>query len=80
MKPNARAETKFLIDIDNVVITDTETYPDEVIKHLKDIKVKIFMVYRTKNGFHIITEPFNPNLFNYEFGEIKKDGLLLLSY
>ena len=76
MKPNSRAETKFLIDVDNIIDWDIST----VVNHLKKIGVKVILKYPTKNGFHIITEPFNPNLFNSEFGEVKKDGLLLLDF
>lgn len=76
MKPNSRAETKFLIDVDNIIDWSIST----VVNHLKKIGVKIILKYPTKNGFHIITEPFNPNLFNNEFGEVKKDGLLLLDF
>lgn len=82
MKPGSRAETKFLIDIDNVTfdLSVNDPCPDKVISHLREIEVKVIVFYRTKNGFHIITEPFNPNDFNSEFGEIKKDGLLLLDF
>ena len=76
MKPNSRAETKFLIDID-----EEATNSIEIAKTLlEEIGVKIILRYPTKNGIHIITEPFNPNLFNSEFGEVKKDGLLLLDF
>lgn len=80
MKPNSRAETKFLIDIDDIIKTEKNWDISIIEKHLKEIKVKILLTYPTKNGFHIITEPFNPNLFNDKFGEIKKDGLLLLDF
>jgi len=80
MKQSSRAETKFLIDIDDF-IKEKEDWDISIIEnHLKDIKAKVILKYPTKNGIHIITEPFNPNLFNNEFGEIKKDGLLLLDY
>ena len=80
MKHNSRAETKFLIDIDNIE-TDKENIDISIIEnHLKEIKAEVILKYPTKNGIHIITEPFNPNLFNNEFGEIKKDALLLLDY
>jgi len=75
MKPSSRAETKFLIDIDDIIFHSTM-----VENHLKEIGVKTILQYPTKNGTHIITEPFNPNDFNSEFGEIKKDGLLLLDF
>lgn len=80
MKQSSRAETKFLIDVDSI-IKESENWDISYIEeHLEKIGVKIILKYPTKNGFHIITEPFNPNLFNHEFGEVKKDALLLLDY
>jgi len=78
MKQNARAETLFLIDIDNIVGNTRDI--SYVEKHLKDLNVEIITKYETKNGVHIITKPFNPNLFDSRFGEIKKDALLLLDF
>ncbi len=72
MKPNSRDETYFLIDYD-------DTYSvKEIEGRLKELGVKILLRYKTKNGWHIITESFNPN----EMGgiEIKKDALLLLDF
>lgn len=81
MKQNARAETLFLIDIDNIIFHNTDKFHIELVEqHLKEIRVEIIVKYPTKNGVHIVTKPFNPNLFQNEFGEIKKDALLLLSY
>ncbi len=79
MNPRSKAETKFLIDIDNLG-TEDKWDISEVEKHLVNIEVKIILQYPTKNGIHIITEPFNPNLWNSDYGDIKKDGLLLLDY
>ena len=76
MKQNAKAETLFLIDIDE----KEENSFEMAKKELEKIKVEIVTEYPTKNGTHIITKPFNPNLFNNKFGEIKKDGLLLLEF
>lgn len=75
MQQNARAETLFLIDIDGA--WDDISFVKE---HLLEIKVEVVCMYKTKNGLHVITKPFNPNLFNNEFGEIKKDALLLLDF
>jgi hypothetical protein len=78
MKQNCREETLFLIDIDEEV-TDQDC---KVLarEHLKNLGVEIVYEYPTKNGTHIITKPFNPNLFNTNFGEVKKDALLLIDY
>ena len=78
MKPASRAETRFLIDIDDIIGDKSDI--SFVDQYLEDIKVKVLLKYPTKNGWHIITEPFNPALWNGNFGEIKKDALLLLDY
>ena len=78
MCPQSRVETKFLIDVDNIIGDKSDI--SIVDKHLKDIKVKVLLKYRTKNGWHIITKPFNPALYDSRFGDIHKDALLLLSY
>jgi len=78
MKPNCRANTLFLIDIDEEVTDkDCSSYAR---KNLEKIGAEIVYEYPTKNGIHIITKPFNPNLFNSNFGEVKKDSLLLLDF
>jgi predicted metal-binding protein len=74
MSSSCRAETNFLIDVDNPNdILDTEEL-------LKKLEINILFKYLTKNGWHIITKPFNPALWNNKFGEIKKDSLLLISF
>jgi hypothetical protein len=78
MQPNCRTETFFLIDIDNVQGETTDI--SLVERHLERLKVEVVAKYLTKNGVHIITKPFNPNQFHSEFGEIKKDALLLLDF
>ena len=78
MKPSCRAETLFLIDIDEEVTDkDCTSYAR---KNLKEINAEIIYEYPTKNGTHIITKPFNPSLFNSNFGEVKKDSLMLISF
>lgn len=70
MRPNARTETNFLIDIDE----------DDDYEKIKSDLCKITrnqFEYKTKNGYHIITTPFNPALLK---AKINKDGLLLLYY
>jgi len=80
MKQNCRAETKFLIDIDHIIKEAKNWDISYIEEHLEEIGVKVILKYPTKNGYHIITEPFNPTLWNCEFGEVKKDALLLLDY
>jgi hypothetical protein len=70
------AETKyFLIDVD----TQEEKELAKVSKSLEEIGVQTLDVGITPNGVHVITEPFNPNLFKLDH-EIKKDAQLLISW
>jgi len=75
MKPKCKETSYFVIDIDE---NENEPQLEEVMKELKDQNVKIIMQYKTPNGTHIITYPYNPN--NTPSANIKKDGLLLLNY
>ena len=71
MQPQSKAESNFLIDIDE------GDNLKEAITVLSTITRNVFK-YKTKNGHHLITEPFNPERMNG--WEIKKDGLILLDY
>lgn len=79
MTPSSRMkdESYFIFDVDNEEGRDVN---GECLAKLAELNVEIAMQYKTKNGWHIITKPFNPNLFNVSGVEIKKDGLLLLAY
>lgn len=73
MQPQARAETNFLLDIDtkdNATLKDIETRLLKITRN--------FFRYETKNGYHIVSQPFNPNLLPDV--DINKDGLMLLDY
>lgn len=75
MTPSSRAEGMFLVDCDS---TEAD---HEAMGQLAELGVEILDHFPTKNGWHMITEPFNPNLFKpMKEVEIKKDGLLLLKY
>lgn len=69
MNPNARNVTMFLIDCDS-----DEEY--KAALNQLDGKVAILFDYPTKNGRHLITEPFNPNKFDGL--QIKKDDLVYI--
>ena len=68
MNPNARAQNHFIIDCDS--------QNEYVNAHLQLRPEDILMEYATKNGFHVITNPFNPN----ERGnmQIKKDDMMFI--
>lgn len=73
MQPGSRQGSGFLIDIDG---EGDITAP--VLKWLAEHKIEVLKQYKTPNGWHLITPPFNPNEYNAG-GEIKKDALLLLA-
>ena len=78
-RPNTRDSTLFLIDIDD----DEVLIESGVIARLNKFKIKILDEYRTKNGWHIITEPFQypkliPELKKWD--NVKVDGMALLKY
>lgn len=71
------AETSlFVIDVDDIEGRDTQ---GEALEECARLNVDILKTYRTKNGWHFITKPFNPSLWKHE-SEIKKDALILLDY
>jgi len=76
MQESARETPYFLIDVDNIEDRDTS---GENLKELARLNVEVINQFKTKNGWHIVTKPFNPALYQAS-GEIKKDGQLLLSY
>lgn len=76
MQPQQRATNLFMFDIDNIEGRDVMgealcAIPNE----------HILKQYPTKNGWHIITKPFNyTDIKLHDNFEFKKDGLLLLAY
>lgn len=71
MSPQARNSTQFLLDIDDGL--DIKTVKEKLTQITRN-----FITYKTKNGWHIISQPFNPTLLPNV--PINKDGLLLLNY
>lgn len=74
MQPGARAQSMFMIDCDG---EGDVTAP--ALKWLAARLIQPIMQYRTPNGWHIVTPPFNPTEWDVPNCEIKKDGLLLLA-
>jgi hypothetical protein len=68
-----KGETMFVLDVD---VEDNS----EHLKWLAAKNIQILFTYRTKNGWHIVVEPFNVEEYPKELGEVKKDGLLLLAW
>ncbi len=80
MKPNSRAESFFLIDIDEKNEEIISQIKDKLTRLPTSPQTTIIFEYQTKNGYHLITTSFNPSLFKFDNVEIKKDGMLLLEY
>ncbi len=74
MKPASRTETQFILDCDSM------KEQEDALKKVAELEIEVIKMYPTKNGWHIITKPFNPNLFLVENVGINKDGLILLKY
>lgn len=73
MQPQCRKETSFLIDVDTKEQDKINEFETKLVQITRN-----YIKYETKNGYHYITMPFNPNLLkDYP---INKDGLLLLKY
>lgn len=75
-KAGNKEDNKFIIDIDK----DDESLLKSIYTGLEE-ETNIIECIKTPNGFHLITEPFNPNIdiLEEEYIEIKKDDLFFLS-
>lgn len=71
MAPQARAGNKFLIDID-----DPNDY-EKAIAELAFNGTPPEYTYTTKNGMHIITNPFNPKTVSFP---VQKNAMMLVAY
>jgi len=76
MQPKCADDNLFVLDADNEEGRDVQ---GEVLQCLLDCDAEEVTRYVTKNGWHYVLKPFNPNLYMGP-GEIKKDGLILLSW
>lgn len=73
----AKTSSLFLFDHDN----DPGVGLNRLLKKLDFLQVQIVDHYTTKNGQHIITGPFNPNLLeDWMKALLHKDALMLWSY
>jgi hypothetical protein len=76
-KPSCKIDSYFIVDCDSI-----EEWNDALEEFSNaNLNDKIIQQYPTKNGWHIVTHPFNPNLLSDKLNsKINRDGLLLLSY
>lgn len=76
MQPTQKDSSLFLFDIDNQPGRDVQ---GEALKAIPN--QHIVKMYATKNGWHIVTIPFNHTTLTLPANvELNTDGLLLLSY
>lgn len=77
MQQNCRDETIFKFDVDIKDYRNKMNLLGELEEH-----TKILSINETKQGWHIFTEPFNPNLIDYKkyYTEFNKDSLVLWHY
>ena len=74
MAPNARKTSFFLFDVDNIEGRDVM---GETLQEMGDLSIEEIYRKSTRNGWHVVTKPFNPQIWK-GVAEIKKDGLILL--
>lgn len=75
--PRSSKTNNFIIDCDSV------SEHEECLKKIAEMpggNDLIIKQYPTKNGWHIITKPFNPTLLGDLAPKINRDGLLLLAF
>lgn len=75
MKPGSRIGSNFILDADGEGDVSAP-----VLKLCAENNIDVLKQYKTPNGYHVITSPFNPEIMNLPDVEVKKDGLILLSY
>jgi len=73
MKPRNKLTPNFLLDLD-------QKDNDDVLEKLANLDINILKMYPTKQGWHFVTVPFNPAIFESNNCSIHTDGLLLLDY
>lgn len=75
--PQASAETYFLFDCDTP--EDYETLKMEMAAAPPEyVGGKIVHTYRTKNGVHVFTKPFNPGLLSIPMRRLRQTNPLML--
>lgn len=75
-KNSCKAQSNFLFDLDGCDDHSLITITKQIEK-----QTKILLTYKTKNGYHLITEPFNyTKLACLDQVDIHSDGLLLIDF
>lgn len=76
MSPNSSNGSLFILDLDSVAEYETAL----IIIAQAGLNDKIVQKYPTKNGWHIVMQPFNPALLGTYSSKIHRDALILLDY
>ncbi len=75
MKSGSRAESNFIIDLDHC---DERSF--HTIYKILEKKTNIQTYYKTKNGYHIVTDAFDYTKLNDDRIDVHTDGLLLIDF
>jgi hypothetical protein len=59
---------KWIIDVDQLELLDP------ICEWVNENNIELFAKIKTKNGFHLIVRPFNPQTFKFEKVDILKDS------
>lgn len=75
-QPGSASHTFFIIDC------DSNAEYEDALRAIGDngLEQKVIKRYPTKNGWHIVMDPFDPKLMGPMAKNIHKDGLILLHY
>ena len=74
MKPSSKVTSYFIMDVDT-------NDAGAIRGRLDEINAEILTDYKTKNGWHIVTKPFNPELVSgIKDVTVAKDALILLKF
>jgi len=76
-KPENKKTKNFLFDVDEGTHYKTDKDVELFCQHLL-FYTNILFKKKTKNGWHIITEPFNVSELDYKIGDLLKDALLFI--
>lgn len=75
--PRARKGTLFLVDIDEKDGGQNVGLYESIKAEIQEKGIEIVHEYKTKNGIHIITKPFNPSTVTFF---VQKNAMMLLTY
>lgn len=76
MKPQSKAKTGyFLLDID-----DKNADLEAIANRVHEVGSEIMLMVPTKNGYHMLILPCNPNLLKFDKVEIKNDAMICLYF